>query len=584
MWSGACYESEWVRMVGLFYADTQVFVAQNMAQEPVRPPVGRMNVSPDLDQAADESARRLPAGVRVKESRVAIEIALAFTASGINARVHAVSEESGSLAGAAWAERTEQAAWAEPLARRAAKRASLHALHEALRALTGRAQPWGILTGVRPTKLAHAHLRRAATALIETPDLGAWPAAAVAGKMDGPGDAASGLPTTGAAMRPDLRPAVDGATLAMAARDLERDYLISPRRARLAVEIAQHQLRAVPDLHSLSKGAVSVYLGVPFCPTHCAYCTFPAYSMREKAAYAEDFLAALDKEIRAVGELLASYGVDVTSVYVGGGTPTSLRAPELRRVLEALLRHLPGGGSWREFCVEAGRADTITPDRVSVMRKLGVDRVSVNPQTFRAATLRAIGRGHSPEIVEKRFFLFREAGFSNINMDLILGLPGEETATVQDSVERTLRLKPDSVTLHTLSFKRSAAVTERRGAYAIPADETVVAMMDYASRAVETAGLRPYYLYRQKDILANLENVGYAHPGKESVYNISIIQEAETIVALGGGGASKWVLPGGLRAGQHKNPREPRSYVETIDAVLEVKLAALRRVCEAMRT
>ena len=600
-------------MVGLFYADEQVFVAQNAASEPVQRAAAkrrtepspdwvdaspdwvdasrdRMETSPDRDQASDGSAGRLSGGVHVKEPRIAVEVALAFRAGGIHARVHAVREEFGSLVGSAWAERTEQVVrpglaerteQAETLARRAAKRASLHALHEVLSALTGRAQPWGILTGVRPTKLAHAHLRRAAAAFSETPD--GIAAELSGGRRDRPVDAVRGVPATGDVMCPDPLPSVDGLAFAMAARDLERDYLVSPRRARLALEVAQHQLRVVPDLHSLSKGSVSVYLGVPFCPTHCAYCTFPAYSMREKAAYAEDFLAALDKEIRAVGELLNSHGVGVTSVYVGGGTPTSLRAPELRRVLESLLRHLPAAGSWREFCVEAGRADTITPDRVSVMRELGVDRVSVNPQTFNAATLRAIGRGHSPEIVDKRFFLFREAGFTNINMDLILGLPGEDVSIVEDSVRRTLRLQPDSVTLHTLSFKRSAAVTGHRDEYAIPADETVVAMMDFAGRAVEAAGLKPYYLYRQKDILANLENVGYAHPGKESVYNISIIQEAETIVAIGGGGASKWVLPGGLRAGQHKNPRDPRAYVETIDAVLEVKLAALRRVCEAIR-
>ncbi len=564
-WSGACYEIEWARMAGLFYPGADI----------------RVTEAPCGAQASASAGAAAPVDIT-------IHVELEFAAAGVGARVRAVRILSGRPDAVARTERTEPFAAreqdgaqdratsdamtpdssraaasdrsrgaasdpsrgaeraehterTEPLVRRAAKRASLHALHEAFRTLTGRSQPWGILTGVRPTKLAHARLRA------------------------------------------HRARATDGEALARTARDLEQEFLVSPERARLTVETAERQLRVMPDLHSLSRRAVSVYLGVPFCPTHCAYCTFPAYSMREKAAYAGDFLAALEKEILAVGSLLSEYGVAVTSVYVGGGTPTSLRAPELQRVLEALLRHLPGAGEWREFCVEAGRADTITPDRVAVMRELGVDRVSVNPQTYRAATLRAIRRGHSPEIIDKRFRLFREAGFTNINMDLIMGLPGEDVATVADSVSRTLRLAPDSVTLHTLSFKRSAAVTGHRDDYAIPDDGTVVQMMDHAKAAVEAAGLRPYYLYRQKDILANLENVGYAQPGKEGVYNISIIEEAETIVAVGGGGASKWVLPGGVRAGQHKNPREPRAYVETIDAVLDVKLAALRRVCEAIQ-
>lgn len=426
------------------------------------------------------------------------------------------------------------------LSRRVAKRAILFALHETLAEWTGMTQPWGILTGVRPVKLAHALIRQ-------------------------------GLETG------------RSVTDAEIAATLQSEHLVDPARARLVTEIVRRELDVIPDLYRLDR-AVSVYVGIPFCPTHCAYCTFPAYSMVDKAKYAEGFLAALLREIRMTGEVLREYGVAVTSVYVGGGTPTSLKAPELATLLRSLLLHIPDRDRWREFCVEAGRADTITADRVQVMKDFGVDRVSVNPQSFKAATLKHIGRGHSPDIVDKRFALFREAGFDDINMDLILGLPGESLADVQYSLERTLALQPDEVTVHTLSFKRAAEVTREREAFPVPDDDTVRRMMTAADSALRGAGLRPYYLYRQKDILANLENVGYALPGKEGVYNICIIEEAQTIVALGGGAASKWVTPGGGVVTRHQNPSEPLAYVSHIDRILQVKEAKLRAVCEAINS
>ncbi|MCY0901863.1 MAG: coproporphyrinogen dehydrogenase HemZ, partial [Firmicutes bacterium] len=364
-------------------------------------------------------------------------------------------------------------------------------------------------------------------------------------------------------------------------RHLQDQYAISATRASLLTEITRRERAVMPDLYHLDR-AVSLYVGIPFCPTHCAYCTFPAYSMVDKARYAEGFLAALTTEITRAGDLLRQYNIPVTTVYIGGGTPTSLKAPELRHVLETLLRHVPGAGHWREYSVEAGRADTITADRVAVMRELGVNRVSVNPQSFRAATLRAIGRGHSPEIVDKRFALFREAGFTNINMDLILGLPGENLDDVLYTLERTLRLEPDAVTVHTLSYKHSSAVTRDPSAYTVADNPTIVAMMAAADRHLRAAGQQPYYLYRQKDILANLENVGYSLPGKEGLYNIAIIEEAQTILALGGGGASKWVAPSQGVIGRHQNPREPSVYVGTLDPVWAKKEAVLHSLLSLM--
>lgn len=516
---GAAYRIEVDRMVRLFFPYAHVLFEDESV---------RADLSIALSIAQERTQVSATSLITVREAIEETELTNQLPASGLDTcfrASHALSHDHDA---------------ADSVRRKLAKRAMLYALHETLRALTGRGQPWGVLTGVRPVKLAHEALRSHATA----------------GRV-APSD------------------------IAQQARRMRDEFLVDDTRAPLVAEIVERELQAVPDLYALDE-EVSIYVGIPFCPTHCAYCTFPAYSMVEKARYAGEFLRALIQEIKLVGRILEEYRVPITTVYIGGGTPTALKAPELAELLQALAEYLPGRDAWREFCVEAGRADTITPDRVAVMATAAVDRVSVNPQTFRAATLKCIGRGHSPDIVDKRFLLFREAGVPNINMDLILGLPGESVDDVQYSVERTLRLQPDSITVHTLSMKRTAQMKRERGAFAIPADETVREMMVTADGMVRASGQLPYYLYRQKDILGNLENIGYSLPGKEGIYNIAIIEEAQTIVALGGGAASKWVMPDTRAIRQHTNPREPSVYVNTIASTLARKEQDLRAVCEAI--
>ncbi len=415
------------------------------------------------------------------------------------------------------------------------RRALLLALHQMLARRTGRTLPYGILFGVRPGKLAHQRLKQ---------------------------------------NQSELAPEITG--------ELVAKYAIRQDRADLLVEVAQHERLVVPDLYDLSH-EVSLYVGIPFCPTHCSYCTFPAYSMRDKAKYAVDFMEALLREVRAVGESLHAARIGVTTVYVGGGTPTSLSASELERLLAALRDELPGHGAWREFSVEAGRADTITPDRVKVMKAAGVNRVSVNPQTFRDATLKKVGRGHSASIIDKRFALFREAGFQNINMDLIMGLPGESLDDARYSLARTLALSPDSVTVHTLSYKRGAEVKKSLEVSEEPEASTVEAMLDLAEKELRDDGYHPYYLYRQKDILAGRENIGYARPGKEGLYNIAIIEEAQTIVALGGGGASKWVNPETGQIARSANAREPSAYVAHLDHIIADKRERIEALANKIR-
>lgn len=415
----------------------------------------------------------------------------------------------------------------EVVRRKKAKQAVLRVLHDVLEQLTGDRQPWGILSGVRPMKLVHM-------------------------------------------MREQ------GKSSEQIRESLRTEYLISEERIELLLEIEGYQVQAVPDLYEVDK-EVSIYIGIPFCPTHCAYCTFPAYSMEDKATYAPAFLDAMEREFAAVGAFLREHRVPVTSVYLGGGTPTSLLPPELTRVMEMLYREIPDSDKWREFSVEAGRPDTITPERVEVLRRYGVNRISVNPQTYKAETLKVIGRGHTPDIVDKRFHLVKEAGFENINMDTILGLPGETVEDVRYTLERIQALNPDSFTVHTLQFKRTASVNKERDAYAIPETPEVREMMRVTQDWARGMGYHPYYVYRSKDILGNLENIGYAKPGKESVYNITIMEERQTIVGIGGGASTKLYQKGGFLDHVY-NPKEPKAYVDNIDHTIRKKLAALAKV------
>ncbi|BCJ86358.1 coproporphyrinogen dehydrogenase HemZ [Effusibacillus dendaii] len=432
--------------------------------------------------------------------------------------------------------------------RKKCKQTVLQALHDCLADYTGEGQPWGILTGVRPMKLVHGMVQ-------------------------------SGMPQQEIVCV------------------LQDHYRIAPDRIRLLFDILDAQQDALPDLYQIADQA-SLYIGIPFCPTHCAYCTFPAYSMEDKYTYAADFLRALEKEFAAVGRFLREYRIPVTSVYLGGGTPTSLNPPELEFLMEMLYREIPGGeawakrgreagrngmaksGIWREFTVEAGRPDTITPERVEVLRRFFVNRISVNPQTYKAETLKTIGRGHTPDIVDRRFRLVKEAGFENINMDMILGLPGEDLDDVRYTRERIGALQPDSVTVHTMSFKRTAVVNKEKDRFTIPHTQLVRMMMAETDRWARDLGYRPYYVYRQKNILGNLENTGYAMPGKEGIYNISIMEERQCIIGLGGGASTKLIGPDGRSFGRLGNPREPKAYVETIDTVLEKKIDQLKRMNE----
>ncbi len=413
----------------------------------------------------------------------------------------------------------------ESMSRDQEKRLLILTVVKALTKFTGVAQPWGTLTGIRPLKLFHQRLQ-------------------------------AGLPVT------DIN------------HELEEQYLIASEKVRLMQTIAEKQLQVIPDLYEL-ENEVSIYIGIPFCPTKCAYCTFPAYAITRKHGTVDHFLAGLHMEIIAIGQWLKEHHINVTSIYFGGGTPTSIEAEELDALFASIHQHFPNGGSSRELTVEAGRPDTITREKLEVMKKWHVDRISINPQTFTLRTLQAIGRHHTVDDVIEKFILAREVGMDNINMDLIIGLPGEGMEEYLDSLSKIESLKPESLTVHTLSFKTASTMTKNKEKYPVADRETITNMVAATSSWTQEHGYAPYYVYRQKNILGNQENVGYALSGKESIYNIMIMEEMQTIIGLGCGASSKIIHPKTKKITRYANPKEPSVYNGLVQQYIDNKLKIL---------
>lgn len=408
------------------------------------------------------------------------------------------------------------------------KTAVAHVFVLMLQDVTGMRQKWGILTGIRPTKLLHQKLRA-------------------------------------------------GMTKAEAHQQLKNDYLISDEKITLMQQVVDRQLVVVPDLYDL-QNEVSIYIGIPFCPTKCAYCTFPAYAIHGRQGSVPAFLDGLQEEIEIIGSWLKENNVAVTTVYFGGGTPTSISADEMDKLYEKMSTSIPKISSVREITVEAGRPDTITAEKLAILKKWGIDRISINPQTYTDETLTAIGRHHSVAETIEKFYLAREMGINNINMDLIIGLPGEGLQEVKHSLSETSKLNPDSITVHTLSFKRASEMTRNKLKYPVASSAEIDKMMDASVEWTEQNGYYPYYLYRQKNILGNLENVGYAHRNKESIYNIIIMEEQQTIIGLGCGASSKFVHPQTRKITRYANPKEPRAYENNYKQHIENKLTILKEL------
>lgn len=394
-------------------------------------------------------------------------------------------------------------------------------IYKALSEVTEKQLPWGTLTGIRPTKIATAMLEQGRT-------------------------------------EDEIR------------AFMREKYLVSPEKQELSIEIARREEKLLSSLHGV-KG-YSVYIGIPFCPTTCLYCSFTSYPIAAWRDRVGKYLDALDKEIDFVAENNTDDILD--TVYIGGGTPSTLNAEQLERLLHKIVTTLPME-QVSEFTVEAGRADSITRDKLEVLKKYGVTRISVNPQTMNQITLDRIGRRHTVEQVLEAFHMARELGFDNINMDMILGLPGEGVEEVKHTMEVIKELKPDSLTVHSLAIKRASKLAQwirENGMEELHNTDETMAIAEKTAREI---GLVPYYLYRQKNMSGNFENVGYAAPGKFGVYNVLIMEEKQTIVALGAGSITKRVYLGG-RIERCENVKDIEQYLSRIDEMIERKRELFR--------
>ena len=336
-------------------------------------------------------------------------------------------------------------------------------------------------------------------------------------------------------------------------------YDVSEERAQLCLATTRETLRADA---SMSDKDVCLYVGIPFCPTRCSYCSFVSQSVEKSMKLIPPFLEALEKEIIATAREVKALGLRPVSLYMGGGTPTTLNAAQLERLC-SLMEQEFDLSALREYTVEAGRPDTITVDKLNVLRAHGVDRISVNPQTMDDRVLELIGRRHTAEDIMKALDMVRSVGGFDVNMDLIAGLPGDSVEGFTDTVEKLLAIGAENITIHTLSLKKGSRITLE--GIAIPTAEEVSRMLDYAGERLSAAGYAPYYLYRQKFMSGGFENVGWARDGRINLYNIVIMEELRSIIAMGGGGSTKLIRPDSGRNIRLMAPKYPLEYINNID-------------------
>ena len=384
---------------------------------------------------------------------------------------------------------------------------------------TGMTLPWGTLTGIRPTKLPMEMYEK-------------------------------------------------GASKGDAIRYLKETYLVSDEKAELCAVVAENEAEVLKDCDY--DHTFSLYVGIPFCPSICAYCSFSSYPLSVWEKQVDNYLDALCKEIEAASTMMGDR--KLLTFYMGGGTPTSLSALQMDRLLTCLEKYFDLDHV-SEKTVEAGRPDSITEDKLQVLRKHHIDRISINPQTMNQETLDLIGRRHTTEEVKKAFHMARKAGFTNINMDLIAGLPGETGRNMQRTMDEIVNLAPDSVTVHSLALKRAAFLNQNREQFPVAGADEVNRMIGISHEGALAIGAEPYYLYRQKNIAGNLENVGYARKGCEGLYNILIMEEKQTILALGAGASSKFVFNSedGHRIERVENVKSVKDYIERIDEMIDRK-------------
>ena len=344
---------------------------------------------------------------------------------------------------------------------------------------------------------------------------------------------------------------------------LHNIYGVTEEKCALAETVAKNEQAILKDI---KENSVSIYIGIPFCPSRCLYCSFVSTDIKISGKYIDEFIEKLILEIEFTSKILKETGKTIENIYIGGGTPTTLNENQLEKLLTAIANHFELD-SLNEFTLEAGRPDTITKEKLEIAKKYGVNRVSINPQTTNDKTLEKIGRKHDTKMFINAYSIAKEVGFDVINTDLIAGLPGETVSDFKKSIDDLVALSPENITVHSMCIKRAADLRHKVDSLLDAAEMTE--MLSYAQNTLENMGYTPYYMYRQKNISGNLENVGYAKKGTFSFYNVNIMEEAQTIIALGGGGSTKLVMKDKIE--RIFNYKDPAEYIKNFDEIIERK-------------
>lgn len=388
-------------------------------------------------------------------------------------------------------------------------------LYDVFTSLTGITPPWGILTGVRPSKLMR-------TLIAEN------------GEKE-------------------------------AVKYFSDDLFVTDRKTELALSVA----KAEDKIIALSgEKSFSLYVSIPFCPTRCSYCSFVSHSVAQAKKLIPDYVRLLCREIEEISVISKNLGLNLETIYFGGGTPTSLDEQSLKAITDAVASNFDVRNV-REYTIEAGRPDTLNREKLEIIKNAGVSRISINPQTFNAQVLENIGRKHSPEMTLEAFSMAREAGFDNINMDFIAGLPGDTPESFRNSIDTAISLSPENITVHTLALKRAANIVTRSETDSVYSE--TAKMLDYSNRALYDGGYFPYYMYRQSKTVGNNENVGWSKEGRECLYNIYMMEEIHTVLAAGGGAVTKLKNPFENRIERIFNFKYPYEYISRFDELTERK-------------
>lgn len=400
------------------------------------------------------------------------------------------------------------------------KKSVAHVLKE----ITGIHLPWGVLTGIRPSKIIR-----------------------------------------------ELR--LSGKSGYEAKEYLKSFYEADEDKADLAYEVEKNE---APIIHNMKKDGISLYIGIPFCPTRCLYCSFTSQSIDFSNKLTKPYVEALKKEIEAVSKNPFVKERSIETIYFGGGTPSALTVKEIDEIICCLNENFDLSDT-KEITFEAGRPDTITKEKLEILKKHGITRISINPQTAKDETLKLIGRRHTNEDFIKSFKLARDMGFEHINCDVIAGLPEETAQDFENTMNELKELKPESITVHTMCIKHGSYLDMKYDMYSMTLSETVNKMLKIAGEYMKKLSFEPYYMYRQKNMLGNLENVGYCSDGHECIYNIYIMEEVQSIIALGAGGSTK--LISGDKIERVFNVKEVSEYIKRIDEMIERKEKLMQEFC-----